>query len=239
MFMCVLNDAEIKEQADMIIRRKDKRIKSSSYDLSAGSEYLYSHKNKINKSGFLSNKIRIPAHTLCYVLVEEELNLPQTICATIYPRHDLLKKGILMYPQPAIDPGYRGALYVLLHNLTDENKEIRKNKLATIVFYKMTNPPEKPYSGPYLDSKNLIDLGFGKDNFESYTSAIKHLSEKIESLKENLIFRYIPTTLTMVTIIVACLTFIVTLLVTTGLIDIPNIVNLTKEHLYNLTRTAQ
>jgi len=237
--MCVLNDAEIKEQADMIIRRKDKRIKSSSYDLSAGSEYLYSHKNKINKSGFLSNKIRIPAHTLCYVLVEEELNLPQTICATIYPRHDLLKKGILMYPQPAIDPGYRGALYVLLHNLTDENKEIRKNKLATIVFYKMTNPPEKPYSGPYLDSKNLIDLGFGKDNFESYTSAIKHLSEKIESLKENLIFRYIPTTLTMVTIIVACLTFIVTLLVTTGLIDIPNIVNLTKEHLYNLTRTAQ
>jgi len=42
--MCVLNDAEIKEQADMIIRRKDKRIKSSSYDLSAGSEYLYSHK---------------------------------------------------------------------------------------------------------------------------------------------------------------------------------------------------
>jgi len=201
---------------------------------------IYIHtRNKINKSGFLSNKIRIPAHTLCYVLVEEELNLPQTICATIYPRHDLLKKGILMYPQPAIDPGYRGALYVLLHNLTDENKEIRKNKLATIVFYKMTNPPEKPYSGPYLDSKNLIDLGFGKDNFESYTSAIKHLSEKIESLKENLIFRYIPTTLTMVTIIVACLTFIVTLLVTTGLIDIPNIVNLTKEHLYNLTRTAQ
>ena len=229
--MCVLNDTEITEQADMIIRRKDKRIKPSSYDLSAGSEYLYSHENKIKKSGLLSNKIRIPAHTLCYVLVEEELNLPQTICATIYPRHDLLKKGILMYPQPAIDPGYRGALYVLLHNLTDENKEIRKNKLATIVFYKMTNPPEKPYSGPYLNSSNLTDLGFGKDNFESYTSAIKHLSEKIERLNQNLISRYIPFTLTSLTIMVACVAFLLTLLVVTGIIDIPNVINPIKEHL--------
>ena len=101
--MSVLSDKEIKkycEKFNMIEPFDEKRVQPASYDLSAGDEYRFSHEEKIIKLGRWKRKIKIPPYAICYVLIKEKLNIPEDVCAEIFPRHDLVKKVSLYIHNP-------------------------------------------------------------------------------------------------------------------------------------------
>jgi len=210
--MSVLSDKEIKkycENFNMIEPFDEKRVQPASYDLSAGDEYRFSHEKKIIKLGKWKREIRIPPYAICYVLIKEKLNIPEDVCAEIFPRHDLVKKGLLIYPQPPIDPGYEGKLYVLIHNLTNENRTINKDEhLVSLIFYKLTQKPTKPYDGKYQNKETLNELGLGPKDVDPYTSALKEISEKIQGWREGLLSKWIPILLILMTIFLMVLTIL-------------------------------
>ena len=211
--MSVLNDEEIRnycEKYRMIEPFDDERVQPASYDLSVGDEYRLSHEKRIIKLGKWKKKIKIPPYTICYVLIKEKLNIPVDVSAEIYPRHELVKKGLLIYPQPPIDPGYKGKLYVLIHNLTNENRTIKRDDhLVSLVFHRLTQKPTKPYDGKYQDKETLDELGLSYKDVDRYTSALKEVSEKIQGWREGLLSKWIPILLILITVFLMVLTVLI------------------------------
>ena len=211
--MAMLNDRQIKEYCKkyrMMEPYDESCIKSSSYDLSMGDEYRFSSEDKIRKIGE-GGKIKIPPYSLCYILTKESLNLPNNICALILPRNRLVREGVLMYPQPPIEPGSKGRLYVFLHNLSNENRYIEKNEhLASLIFLKLSEDAEKPYGtrdeDHYYEAQTLENLRLGPTALEQYTPALKEISEKIEKWSVDLFSKWIPILLILMTIFLMLLT---------------------------------
>lgn len=210
--MSVLNDGEIIrycQDFNMIEPFNDERVQPASYDLLVGDEYRLSHEKKIRKSGRWKKRIKISPYAICYVLIKEKLNMPDDISTEIFPRHDLVKKGLLIYPQPPIDPGYKGKLYVLIHNLTNEVRVVDKNDhLVSLVFHKLTDKAIKPYDGKYQNKETLEDLGLSSDKTEPYTSALKKISEEIRIWREGLLSKWLPILLILMTIFLMLLTIL-------------------------------
>lgn len=182
------------------------RIKSASYDLSIGDEFRFSHEGGISKLNDWKTKISIPPYTICYVLTQETINLPKDVTATLYPTMSIAKEGLLMYPQAPIDPGYKGKLYILLHNLTNSDKPIeRGNPIASLVFFKLERDAEKPYgynrSDKYQNAYHLNSLGLGKDDFTFYTSALKEISDTMKQNRDDLLSKWVPATIAGITAI--------------------------------------
>lgn len=48
-----------------------------------------------------------------------KVQLPDTVCALVIGRSSTFAAGIMVYPS-LIDNGYRGQMFVLMHNLTDK-----------------------------------------------------------------------------------------------------------------------
>jgi len=210
--MSVLSDKEIKDYCKkykMIDPFDENRVQPASYDLSTGDKYRFSNEKRIIKLGKWKKKIKIPPYSICYVLIKEKLNMPKDVCAQIFPRHELVKNGLLIYPQPSIDPGFKGKLYVLIHNLTNENRTINKDEhLISLVFYKLSDKSEKPYAGKYQNKETLEELGLDSKNVDVYSSALKEVSEKIETWREVLFSKYIPILLILMTIFLMVLTIL-------------------------------
>lgn len=212
--MSVVRDGEIEEfcKNHEIIPYDLKKIKSASYDLSVGEEYRFSSERRIKKLE-KGSKIKIPPYTLCYILTEECLNLPNDVCAFIFPRNRLVREGVLMYPQPPIEPGSKGKLYVLLHNLSNESRYLERGEhLASLVFLKLSKEANNPYGesedDTYQNAKTLDDLKLGTTYFDPYTSALKEISKKVESWREGLFSVWIPILLILMTIFLMVLTIL-------------------------------
>jgi deoxycytidine triphosphate deaminase len=185
--------------------------RSASYDVRIGDEYRFSHEKRVRKLSKWKKQIKIPPHSLCYILSKEELNLPKDVSALIFSMHEVVKQGILMYPQPPIDPGFRGKLYLLLHNLTNKTRVVEKDdRIASLVFDKLTEEPEKPYDeiedNKFHNKQTLEQMGLGKEeDFDPYSSALKTLSDMIQRVRTEIISRWIPIFLIIVTVLLMVL----------------------------------
>jgi deoxycytidine triphosphate deaminase len=213
--MSVLNDREIGEycrNCQLVEPYSTARIKSASYDLSVGEEYRFSSQEKARKLG-MGAQIRIPPYTLCYVMTQESLNIPNGFCAFIFPRHRTVREGVLMYPQPSIDAGYKGRLYVLLHNLSNEERYLERGEhLASVVFLRLSGEADTPYGkgtdDKYMNTQTLEQVKLGTTTFNPYTSALKEVSDRVEEWREGLLSKWIPLLLVLMTIFLMLLTLI-------------------------------
>lgn len=210
--MSVLSNIEIEKYCknfNMIDPFDKEKVQGSSYDLSVGDEYRFSHGKKVIKMDGWRREIKIPPYAICYILVKEKLHMPKDICAEIFPRHTLVKKGLLMYPQPPIDPGFEGKLYVLIHNLTNKDRSVYKDEhLVSLVFYKLGQKTDKPYNGKYQGQVTLEGLGLNLQDMSRYSSALKNIAEEIKSWRERLFSTYIPILLILMTIFLMVLTIL-------------------------------
>ena len=83
----------------------------------------------------------------------ENVNLPKDLCASLYLRSSLARKGLLPWSQGFVDPGYRGHLTFTLFNCTKNKIVVRSmDKLCHIVFYHLSNHSDLEYDGAYQDS---------------------------------------------------------------------------------------
>jgi deoxycytidine triphosphate deaminase len=212
-----LNDRQILEYITtqgMIDPYDEDKVRPASYDICVGDEYRFSHEKQVRKLGKWKREIKLPPHSLCYVLSKEELNLPNDISALISSTHDIVREGVLMYPQPPIDPGFKGKLYLLLHNLTSETRVVEKDMcIASLVFDKSVEESKKPYGTSedhkYQGARTLEQMGLGKEeDFDPYSSALKELHDMIQTFKTELLSRWIPIIIIIFTIFLMVLSII-------------------------------
>ena len=215
--MSFLNDRQIMEYATtqrMIDPYDETHVRPGSYDICVGDEYRFSHEEQIKRIGKWKREIKLPPHSLCYILCKEELKLPNDVSALISSTHCIVKEGVLTYPQPPIDPGFNGKLYLLLHNLTSETRVIEKDMcIASLVFEKSTEESAKPYgTSPYhkyQGVRTLEEMGLGeRKEFDPYSSALKDLNDSIQRFRTELLSRWIPVLIVIFTIFLMVLSVI-------------------------------
>ena len=81
------------------------------------------------------------------------MNLPYDIIGMMYLRSTYARRGFMPWFQGIVDPGFRGALTIVLHNLTGELVPIYgEERICHLVFDELPEPVEKGYEGAYQGS---------------------------------------------------------------------------------------
>ena len=74
-----------------------------------------------------------------FVLTQERLELPNNIMAALTPKRTLAHSGIIVLGGLAVDPGYKGVLWLGLYNLSSTAYPIHEGKkLISAIFYQLT-----------------------------------------------------------------------------------------------------
>lgn len=230
----VLTKYDIKElckKKELIVGYEYQNIQSNSYDLRMGNQfycYRYEDGDNINirTLGFKTgdDEFEIPPDAICYVISEETLNMPLNLTAEITLAFGLIKKGVMFAKQPPIDPGYNGKIVALLHNLSNEPIKIRRgDHILSIVFYELKQEikPEDGYHSTYQNMKTLKK--FGMNNKGGALFALKHDMEEqvinfrkeindMEERQRKSNEKRLATVNTAITIIIAVLTILITVL---------------------------
>lgn len=100
----------------------DGRLKSASYEVNAGNQFIYWDKEgkkivqEISKNGIFT----LPPNSISFVQIDIEFRLPQYIAVRFNLRITHVHRGILLGTGPLVDPGFHGNLLVPLHNLTSD-----------------------------------------------------------------------------------------------------------------------
>ena len=83
--------------------------------------------------------VTIRANSISYLFTEEQFRLPQYIAARFNLHIRYVHKGILLGTGPLVDPGFAGSLLIPLHNLTDNDYEVKGgDNLLWVEFTKLT-----------------------------------------------------------------------------------------------------
>jgi len=175
-------------------------IKGASYDLSLGDEFYYE-----GKRGTLTTKdtfILVEPFEFVFVTCQEKFNLPRDVAGRFDISVGLFFQGLVLSNGPQVDPGFRGGLWCLLFNTSNDTVQLRRGQhYATIEFIKLIEPTP-PYAGRYQDKDQIGDYLPRKAS----RSPISYLKKDIKSLKkEKWLIKILPMVLAIFALIVAIL----------------------------------
>ncbi len=124
------------------------RVEPASYDIRVGTwAFSSSSKEKVN----LSQKgvLIIEPGEFAVLESRERVELDARTAAQLGLRSDDARRGLLMLSGPQIDPGFIGILVVRVVNLAPKPIALPyEAPFLTVQFFRLSNPVEKPYSGP-------------------------------------------------------------------------------------------
>jgi dCTP deaminase len=210
--MGILTKADIlkrvKAKPPLIENFHSESLKSASYDLHLGNEFL-----KGGSYFKLDEKhnpyLEIPAHDVVVVCTEEKVNIPNDLVARFGLRFSLVMKGLVLNNEPQIDPGYQGRLFCLLYNLTDRSITLTyRQPFATIEFETTTTSTDR-YTGQYQNAEHTSDVV--KELLPR--SGLKELSDNFRKMEKELtkkVDRFYTLFFTIITIVLAILGLIIT-----------------------------
>lgn len=219
--MCILNYQTIREMCinfnpPLIENFKENQLQGASYDLRLGEEY-YMFNPKGKKAADMINKIKdhegitIPPYDVCFVLMEEKVNLPNNLAGRVSLRNYLIKQGVMLSVQPPFDPGYSGKIYAMLHNLSKKEVYIKKGEgVLTIEFIKLNDNTEKIYEGHMKNFQELKQLITRP--FESGLSTFVNKTEEDLNNFRGKLSSFVLFYLAIVTVIVTALSVLITLI---------------------------
>lgn len=188
---------------DLIVPFNSEHLRGSSYDLTIGDEYYIGENNKHRP--LTTEKLRpsqsfaVPAHAICFILTEESINLPRDLTAKISLRMTHIYEGMILTSQPPFDPGYRGKVIIMLHNLSSSPVHFKQGeRVATIEFSRLDEPSKsmKPHR-----SVQTLQSQLGKP----LTSSLSEIASVSNRAKKRVNF-LVGQTLVFVTIIAAIVT---------------------------------
>ena len=164
------------ERGEIIIDADLENIKSCNYDIRLGPEYFIKSKqgfvdrlrNRLARSTqieinqFQDQRVQtmiIPANEMAFVESYEKLNLPKDIVGHVSLKLDLISRGLLLASQTPIEPGYKGRIFCMLYNLSDNCIEIQYRKaFLTLELHRMESETEKPYHGYHQNFYSLAQF---------------------------------------------------------------------------------
>jgi len=162
---------------------KQENIKGCSYDLRVGT--IFKGKNIIS---VLKNKnteiVELLPSEIITILTLEEVNLPLTICGTVFSMNSNSSSGLLILNPGHIDPGFKGPLSICAINLSNEIKRLNIGEdIITIYFHQLTNETV-PYNNKFTD-RNDYEIKMYKERFSKLSPSFFDLM-KIEKYKPHL-----------------------------------------------------
>ena len=162
----------------MLVCDADKNnIKGASYDLRLGDE-IYSS-GEIKKLENQNLRLTIAPYDYALVSSKEEISLPKDVVAHFGLTVGLFCQGIILSNGQQVDPGFRGKLFCLLFNTSNQPVTIKRGAhYATIEFTKMNELASK-YKGKYQGKEDIIDVL--PDN--TMLGGLSELKSEIEELK--------------------------------------------------------
>lgn len=130
-------------------------VQPASYDLRLGKRVLISPIGKekgraadLDKEK--DQKIAVKPGQFVAILTEEELELPNGVCARFGLKSNLARKGLMAFGGIQVDPGFIGRLAISLFNVGPESIELKLGEpMFTIEFENLENPTTKPYDGEH------------------------------------------------------------------------------------------
>ncbi len=130
-------------------------LKPASYGLRLGSRYYCNGKFGNLREG---DVLPLPRNSLTYVSMLEKVNIPHYMIARFNLRIELIYQGILLGTGPQVAPGFRGYLSCPLHNISNNEVELRYgSRFATIDFIKTSRFPS-PTDHPELAGMTAGEL---------------------------------------------------------------------------------
>jgi len=127
----------------------DDCLSPASYELRVGS-YSDANQRKILTPGEV---VSVSPHSHLLLGTIEQVHLPLDIVGMMYLRSTYARLGMMPWFQGLVDPGYEGALTVVLHNMTNRTLDIAwGEQVCHIVFERMLAAADHAYSGAYVKS---------------------------------------------------------------------------------------
>ena len=128
-------------------------LRPANYDLRVGNKYyLNSEEKEISEK----KPLIIEPNQFVHVETYETLNIPFYMIGVYNLRTKQTMRGFLMGTGLQVDSGYKGKIYVVVYNFTDEKRHLDyKEKLISIQFLKTT-----PFGNDFqnLDNKDIHEI---------------------------------------------------------------------------------
>jgi deoxycytidine triphosphate deaminase len=179
-------------------------ISGASYDLIVADDHYYGGKpvSLTEQDPF----IKIEPFEFAFVRSKETCNLPRDVAGRFDVAVSLFLGGLIMSNGPQVDPGFRGGLWCLLFNTSNDTVELKRGQhYATIEFTKLVHPTH-PYKGKYQDKEKIADYL----PHSASRSPISELKKDIRDLKsEKWWVKILPLILASAAIVVAIVVAIV------------------------------
>lgn len=145
------------DRTKVILNAAFKQIKSASYDMRLGSAYYIfkeqdaKHDASIKISDLderKSSTIVIPPHQAVYVTMYESLELPNDVVGHLSLKLNLTLNGVMMSAQSQIDAGYKGNVFALLFNLSNNSVSLSfEDEILRLELVRMNAVTAKVYGG--------------------------------------------------------------------------------------------
>lgn len=166
----------------------DSLVQPASYDLRLGTHILASPlgPNELGDEIQLSaqrSSYAIQTGQMVAVMSKERIEIPLDICSNSFGiRSEFVKKGLLCFGGPHLDPGWRGHLIVSLQNIGPEPMIIELDQpFFTVTFDRLEEAvePSEGYSGNHQDQES-----FPRDQIEYILSARTTSLAEIPTLRQ-------------------------------------------------------
>ncbi|MFX0139776.1 MAG: hypothetical protein ACFFDN_39415 [Candidatus Hodarchaeota archaeon] len=200
-----------------------KHLKPAGYELTIGKEYAKDGKVITLSPG--REKIIIEPFQCVIISSTEKIKMPRFLIARWNLRVRWAYEGLLWLGAAQVDPGYEGHLFCPIFNLSDKNVILKhKEQIALIDFIK-TTPFDKGKSLPYKretirETIHDYNIDLRSALFTEVGKRIANIEEKTkidyEKFKDNL-SNLSSTIFTLISILIAALSIIVSLNYSTNL----------------------
>lgn len=193
----ILTDKTIKKYGECLIQPySENNVESICYDLTIDKfcvppdKYVTSYNLKPTESVF--------------IMSTEIINLPKDLSAIIMLRNSRIRQGLTL-DAPIYQPGHKTPVYFRITNVSNDEIDLSKgNKIATILFEKLDDIVEKPYSGTF---QNEFDFN-GMGEYTNLLSSQMHKVAKKEEELRDMEHRLYTNVLSIMAIFVAVFTII-------------------------------
>jgi len=151
----ILNEKLVENFIDL-----ETQLQPASFDLTLDEIYLLTSSASIdftNQERKLPNYKKIEFNNdwielnqgIYLISFNEIVNIPNDLIAFVRPRSTLVRSGATIFSS-LWDPGYSGKSNCLLVVLNENGIKLKKNaRIAQMVFFKLSSPANKTYSGVY------------------------------------------------------------------------------------------
>lgn len=178
-------------------------VEGASYDLTLGDEYY--QRGRIKTLNQKNNFVVMEPGDYVLASSREIAALPKDVAGRFDISVGLFCQGVILSNGPQIDPGFRGRLFCLLFNTSNERVQLKRDAhYATIEFVKLT-APTTPYAGKY---QNKLDLAHYLPRMVK-ESAINVLIDDVKGLKrEKWWIKILPLVISLFAIALAIISLI-------------------------------